>query len=174
MDFITLGSITIETKWLVIPASLLLSLIIIRIRNKKSTQTIILESISNSLLIGLFVIKFSLIIIEPKLVIKDPLSLLYFSGGELGFWLGVSIAIISFFRTTRKKNVPFPDSIDVFFYYTLFSFTIFHLISMFMNPGWEHILNLLFTTFVFAWIFKKENQFLFSLMQLDFPFFKLF
>ncbi len=173
MGYMTLGSITIEMKWLVMIVSLLLSYIIIRVSKKSGHQKILLELIIDSLILGVFILKGSLLIIDPFLVMKAPLSLLYFSGGELGFWLAVAVATYFYFRKADKKGIPFSEQMDLYFFYLFYSFTIFHLIYLFISPGWEHLLNFLIPSIVFIRIWIKRIPLPYFSFIVGFSFFQL-
>lgn len=172
MDYITLGSVTIEAKWLVLALSLLLSLIPLQLIKSKY-KTVMIDAIVNSLFVGFFVLKISLILIRPAATMRNPLSLLYFTGGEFGFWLGVSASMFSFFLIAREKKIPFTDGINVFTVYLLCSFTLYHMISIVMEPGWEHALNLFFSIFILFWMYFRRQQIPFFSMALGFAFYQL-
>ncbi|XJZ28905.1 hypothetical protein ACF5W4_09010 [Bacillota bacterium Lsc_1132] len=157
MDYVSFGSITIPTKWLLLAAALLLSYFILKLHKNPSFSSNVFDGISNSLFIGLAVLKLSLMLIEPGLVIKNPLSLLYFTGGDLGYWLAVASAGAYFFWETNKKGVPRGERIVACFYYVLYAYSIFHFAALFFKPGWEHILSLLFSAIVSFWFFAYKK-----------------
>lgn len=173
MDYVSFGSITVPTKWLLLTAALLLSYFILKFHKNPPYLPIIFDAISNSLLIGLVVLKLSLLLIEPRLVISHPLSLLYFTGGEFGYWLGVAVAILAFFWETKKKEIPFPTRFSAFFFYSLYAYTIFHVAALFFNLQWEHFLSLLFSAVVFIWLFGIRKPLPYDTFSISFAFYQL-
>ena len=173
MDYVSFGTITIPVKWLSLIAALLLSYLILKFHKKPAFSSIVFDSIFNGLFVGVAVLKLSLFLIEPNLVIEHPLSLLYFTGGALGYWLAIACASGYFFWETKRKQVLFHERIAFFFYYVLYAYSIFHLTSLFFHPGWESIFSLVFSAAVLVWFFvlKKGTPFYsfaigFSLYQL--------
>ncbi|MFJ5714848.1 peroxiredoxin family protein [Neobacillus sp. NPDC093127] len=65
----------------------------------------IFDAVLNSVFGGFLIWKGSLLLLEPKLVIDSPLSLLYFTGGTKGLILGIIGAIIYFFLKARKLKL---------------------------------------------------------------------
>ena len=161
MDYISFGNITIPVKWLLLTAALLVSYLILKLHKKPAFSPIVFDSISNGLLVGVVVLKLSLFLIEPGLIIKHPLSLLYFTGGDLGYWLAIACASGYYFWETKRKRVLFRERIAAFFYYILYVYTIFQLTSLFFHPGWESIFSLVFSAAVLVWFFvlKKGTTF---------------
>ncbi|MGG5254264.1 hypothetical protein ACQYAD_12290 [Neobacillus sp. SM06] len=161
MDYVSFGTITIPVKWLSLIAALLLSFLILKLHKKPPFSSIVYDSISNGLLVGVAVLKLSLFLIEPSLVIEHPLSLLYFTGGDFGYWLAIACASGYFFWETKRKRVLIRERIAAFFYYVLYSYSIFHLTSLFFRPEWESIFSLVFSAVVLVWFFvlKKGTPF---------------
>lgn len=157
MDYVSFGSITVPTKWLFLAVALLVSYFLLKLHKNPPFSSKIFDAISNSILVGVVILKLSLIIIEPNLVMKNPLSLLYFTGGELGYWMAVSASGVYFFWDTKKKGSPFPEQMRAAFFYILFSYSVYHLAVLVTNPGWEPVFYLLFSAAVLIWVvlFKK-------------------
>lgn len=152
MDYLSFGSITVPVKWFILAVALLLSYFLLKLHKNPSFSSAAFDGISNSLMVGLLILKLSLLLTEPALVVKNLLSLLYFTGGELGFWLAVAGSIAFFFWETKKKNVTNSEQVAVSFYYILYSYTIYFIASLFFTPGWEPVLKLLFSVVVLIWL----------------------
>lgn len=160
MDFITIGNLTIASKWIILGIALLISYLILRIHKKEKdiNQSIILGGITNSLFTGFIMLKLSLIIIDPILVFNNPLTLLYFTGGKVGFWFAVIIASAAFFLEARKKKISIQNSLSAFIIFLFSTVSIYHLILFIVYPGWEHMLILLISISVLiGWFLKNKS-----------------
>lgn len=133
MTIIQFGSLAILLKWVLLAVAIVFSLIYIRIWLKHSLQKEavkrIFDLIGNSLILGFFSWKGSLLILEPSLIINSPFSLLYFTGGTNGLMLAVVIAAVYFIYKGNKVT-----EIKLFLYKTMviFSFvvlTVYHILS---------------------------------------------
>ncbi|WP_232426252.1 redoxin domain-containing protein [Cytobacillus praedii] len=84
---------------------------------KKELGKQLFELAVNSVFWGFLIWKGSLLLLEPKLIVESPMSLLYFTGGTRGFILGILGAFIYFVLKARKlkiTNVMILKSIVVF------------------------------------------------------------
>lgn len=109
MHLIQIGSLAIMTKWVILAIGLILGIIVVRIwlTNKTSKDHIksILNLLTNGIFIGFLVWKASLLLLDPKLVTKSPLSLLYFTGGTKGLIIAVIITLLYFLYHIKKKTI---------------------------------------------------------------------
>jgi peroxiredoxin len=155
MGFITIGSLTIASKWIFLAVALLLSYILLKIQ-KFSTD--LLDVVSNSLFVGFLVLKLSLFLVQPDLVINSPLSLLYFTGGKIGLGLAVIIASAIYFWGTRKLGISFQKRILTYGLYVLYSFSFYHLLFLLINQDWQYFLYLLLPIFILIWWLIKNKS----------------
>ncbi|WP_147534031.1 peroxiredoxin family protein [Bacillus marasmi] len=110
MEYIQIGSISILQKWVFLAAAFLIGLLIIKLWLKK-TQTRQLHNniftlVTDSLFWGFITWKLSLIVFEPSIVLKSPLSILYFTGGTKGLILAIILALTFFFIKAKLQSVP--------------------------------------------------------------------
>lgn len=158
MDFISIGNLSIALKWIILGTALLMSFLILGIQKKDINQSLILGGITNSLFTGFIILKLSLIFIEPKLIFNNPLTLLYFTGGKVGFWLAVIIASAAFFWEASKKKISTQNSLSAFIIFSFSTVSIYHLIFLIVYPGWEHLLILLIAISVLlVWFLKNKR-----------------
>ncbi|WP_342431342.1 redoxin domain-containing protein [Neobacillus sp. FSL H8-0543] len=146
---------SIASKWIILAVALLVSYILLKIQKNTS---VLLDVISNSLLMGFITLKLSLILLQPNLVINSPLSLLYFTGGKIGFWLAVIIASAVYFWGTRKLEILFQTKVQTYGLYVLYSFSVYHLLFLIMNQEWHHFFYLLIPIFVLIWWLLKNKS----------------
>ena len=73
-------------------------------RKDKSFQQLFLNTIVNIVFIWFLTYKFSTIIFQPNLLLNNPLSIIYFTGGSKGSIIGIILALIYLFWTVKKKG----------------------------------------------------------------------
>ncbi len=109
IDVIQIGSFTIMMRWVILGMAFVLGFIFLKIwllrSQSKELGKKIFDAVVNSVFWGFLIWKGSLLLLEPKLVIDSPLSLLYFTGGTKGLILGILGAIIYFFFKARKLKL---------------------------------------------------------------------
>ena len=134
--FIQIGSLAILPKWVLLGGAILFGLIFVKIWMKRSQEAKlnkkVFDVLTNSLFIGFFIWKGSLLLIDPLLVLKSPFSLLYFSGGSDGLIISIICTGIYFILQSRKSNLP---GILIFQSVFLFSFVVlslYHLLFAFL------------------------------------------
>ncbi|WP_149847171.1 hypothetical protein [Paenibacillus sp. 37] len=121
MQFITIGPFNISLEMLIVSASVLAGYLVLKwrlhvLRNVEGTS--IDHLMTNILIAGLFIWKFSPLILDFQLVIHDPLSLIYFNGGTNGLWIAALYGcIVLMIHTWRKKLsfFMFPDLLLTFY-----------------------------------------------------------
>ncbi len=97
------------TKWIILGVGLIAGLIVARVWLAKTTSNdntkSILNLLTNGIFIGFLAWKGSLFLLEPGLVIKSPMSLLYFTGGTKGLAIAVVIIVVYFLYHIKKRTV---------------------------------------------------------------------
>ncbi|RNB83750.1 hypothetical protein EDM59_14560 [Brevibacillus nitrificans] len=109
-DVIQLGPFLVKMSMLIIAISILLAFaaVHLRLREERVFKKTIWEVMSSSILLGFVVWKFSYILLYPSKAMAQPASILYFSGGDRGFWLALLAVIVYLVVTVRKRGIPAP------------------------------------------------------------------
>jgi peroxiredoxin len=142
MEYVTIGPLQVPLKWIFIGVSMNFSILILNVylRKKGMEHKQIVDDLWNGLFIFIIVWKLSLIIFEPKLVANSPLSLLYFTGGVKGIWLGFAISLLYTIIQFRKINIP---KIVILHILSIFGITIFGMYQLIsITTGTEFFLRL--------------------------------
>lgn len=109
MHFIQIGSLAIMSKWVILGIGLIAGLLVARIWSAKTETKAVTKNLfnllSNSIFIGFLAWKGSLLLLDPKLVIKSPMSLLYFTGGTKGLMIALVITLLYFLYHLKKRTV---------------------------------------------------------------------
>ncbi len=85
-------------------------------KNDKLFQQLFLNTMFNAVFIWFFTFKFSTIIFQPDILINNPFSILYFTGGTKGSILGLLLAIIYVIFSMKKKEIGFKKWFTAFVY----------------------------------------------------------
>jgi hypothetical protein len=88
-DWFIIKSLTIPSSWVAVLLAILLTGIIVWRKFGKETE----DWFSDAAILFLLVWKFSVVITDFEMIIDSPLSILYFNGGSVGVFLGLSIAL---------------------------------------------------------------------------------
>ena len=81
-----IGSLTVPSTWIALITAFVVAYSAVRIRIGKYTADILLDAVFYFIIVW----KLSVIFTNFNTVIKSPLSIIYFDGGILGFYLGLA------------------------------------------------------------------------------------
>ncbi|WP_449537513.1 peroxiredoxin family protein [Ferdinandcohnia sp. Marseille-Q9671] len=109
MHFIQIGSLAIMTKWIILGLAVIGGLLSVRLwltktQAKEITKNIF-DLLVNSVFLGFLTWKGSVLLLEPKLVLESPMSLLYFTGGEKGLFIAIVMIFLYLLYHGRKGQV---------------------------------------------------------------------
>lgn len=109
MHFLQIGSLAIMTKWVILGIGIIAALLVVRIWLAKTQSIEITKAtfniLTNGIFIGFLAWKGSLLFLEPSLVLKSPMSLLYFTGGTKGLVIAAVITLLYFLYHFKKVTV---------------------------------------------------------------------
>lgn len=133
-------------KWIVLGISILIGFIILKLWLRSQRNELVkklFDIVSNSVFLGFLIWKGSLLLLEPKLIVKSPLSLLYFTGGHKGLILGIIGSFTYFFFKARKLNISFFITLQSAFIFSISTLCGYHILLIFLIKE-----NILFHLFV--------------------------
>lgn len=104
MDIVQVGPLTIKVIWIIyLLAGAVAYFVIFRaFKDNQLFQQQFLDSIINAVIICFLTFKFSFVLFNFQAAIKNPISILYFSGGLGGIILGFILAAVYIFFKYRK------------------------------------------------------------------------
>lgn len=153
MMVVQLGSISIMLKWVILGIVLFLGLIFLyiwlRATEAKDTYKRIMDILSNGLFIGFISWKASLLILDPQLVIRSPLSLLYFTGGSNGLLIAMIITFLYVCFKLKKMNLSEHFIIQIVLFFSLASVGSYQIFAaILLRSETIYHLTLAFVTFL--------------------------
>lgn len=118
MGAFLLGPFIIQYEWMMYLISALSSYFIMKAALKAncSFQKAFLNAVVNASLIGLITYKFSSVLFKPSLLLENPISILYFTGGGKGILLGFFLAFVYLIRNFKKSNWLLKDCLITIVY----------------------------------------------------------
>lgn len=123
-DALRIGVFTIQYQYILAIASFLLTYYILQwLLVKQHFIDFFRKHYWDSVLFFIIAFKISPLFTSPSLALNNPLSILYFTGSNIGIYIGVSLSLlylyIQNFRTKTLSNlhifVLFTDSVFVYF-----------------------------------------------------------
>ncbi|PFA67388.1 hypothetical protein CN378_11115 [Bacillus sp. AFS015802] len=96
----TIGSFTFPASWVAIIASFILTYVFLYFWSRKTS-----DWYSDGVFYFLLIWKLSVLVVDFQMVIKHPITILYFHGGMVGYWLGImTVLFYIFFKKTAGTS----------------------------------------------------------------------
>ncbi|QHE52307.1 hypothetical protein [Pontibacillus sp. HMF3514] len=134
LDF-NLGPFLIQGSYIILLLSLTFSLLItygLLSHYKLNDKKVILSEWVQSILMIIIIWKFSYILSHPIEGIQDPLRLIYFDGGAVGWIVGVLVAYIFYRKALTKQSIPSEFIQNTFIFSGLILFGAFQVLYIWM------------------------------------------
>ncbi|MCJ8007645.1 hypothetical protein ACFFF5_15855 [Lederbergia wuyishanensis] len=152
MSWYTIGTLSFPASWVSILLAFFLTGLFLSLRKRKDTA----NWYGNVVFIFILTWKLSVILFQFKMILSNPLAILYFNGGIKGLWIGVAAAILyTYFYV--KKNVA---KIEEFIQAWLFFIVIYEVASAYLidvSTMWV-VVHLLIGIVVVTFSLLKEKQ----------------
>ncbi|HLO12651.1 MAG TPA: hypothetical protein VK190_10580 [Pseudoneobacillus sp.] len=166
MNVIQIGSLSIMLKWVVLGSGILIGLVVIKWwlqkTQMKEKSKKIFDTLTNSLFVLILVWKGSLILLEPKLILKSPISILYFTGGTKGLVIATLISLIYFIYKNMKIKISSRLILQTILIFSLTVLSCYHFTFLFALDEIDlyHLLVGTFTLIILYFILiPKEWRF---------------
>lgn len=153
-----IGNATVPSSWIALVLAFIISYLAIRFRYGKRISGVLVDSIFYFVLVW----KLSVILTDFNNVIKSPLSIIYFNGGLIGFYLGLLAGMVTIVIELKKNGLHMFDKRALFLGFITIQ-SIYQLLMVLINEGpkiAELVTSLMFTLIaIFIWISitKIEN-----------------
>lgn len=124
-----IGSITVPSSWIALAVAFVVAFTVVRIRSGKLAADVF----SDALFYFIIVWKLSVILTNFETVIKSPLSIIYFNGGLVGFYLGLAVAGARIILEIRKNYSV--ERFVALFVGAVSVQIVYQILMVVMNPG---------------------------------------
>lgn len=105
-----IGNTTVPSSWIALISAFIVAYLTIRLRFGKRVSGVVVDSIFYFIVVW----KLSVILTDFGNVIKSPLSIIYFNGGTIGFYLGLLAVGITLLIELKKKDLHKLDRMGLF------------------------------------------------------------
>ncbi|MGG0658266.1 hypothetical protein [Rummeliibacillus pycnus] len=145
-EWYSIKALTIPSSWVALLSSFVLTGLLLWILYRKEIATIFSDAVLQLILIW----KFSVIVTDFSMVIKHPLTILYFNGGMMGLILGILFMWVSLWNKLRQRGLKEEDLQAVFVSIILCS-SFYQILMAVLNDAalWQKVLTI--TSFA-CWI----------------------
>ena len=96
-----IGNTTVPSSWIALIGAFVVAYFALRFRFGKQISAVLIDSVFYFILVW----KLSVIVTDFGNVIKAPLSIIYFNGGRIGFFLGLLAVGVTLLVELKKKNL---------------------------------------------------------------------
>lgn len=156
-EYFTIVNLTVPSSWIALLTAFFITYAAIRIRYGKRISGVLVDAIFYFILVW----KLSVIITDFGHVIKSPLSILYFNGGKLGFYLGIVAAGIAIYIELKKNGFHKLERIGLFTGLVTIQAT-YQILMVLLNEGalfTQFITIFMFALFaVYVWLSLEKMQ----------------
>lgn len=161
-DVMQLGPILIKKSLLILAVSIGLAFVAVRLRlrDEQVLKKTMLELMSSSLLVAFLVWKFSYVLFHPAKAVEQPATILYFSGGDRGFWLALLAGVAFVAAAIRKQRIPIPVFADAFVTGGLVAWGVGHALRWATGgmEGWHDPQQVLIAAGFVLWVTRKVDR----------------
>ena len=159
-QFFIIGNTTLPSSWVALLLAFAITFVIIRFRFGKRISGMLMDSMFYFILVW----KLSVILTDFTNVIKSPLSIIYFNGGQIGFYLGLIAGLLSIVIELKKNGLHKFEKLALFLGYVTIQ-SVFQLAMVLLNEGpmtAKYVTMIMFTLILLLfWTYtpKVENDF---------------
>lgn len=173
-----IGPFLIQEKWALYVISIVISYITLRIvLKKKAIDSLMMDMLWNGFFTFLIVWKLSYALFHPISAFQNPISMLYFTGGDKGIILGVIAVPLYFFWKSKRNSFSFQRYMELGFLAALTAIGSYRvLVWIFYLTDFILLFDALLPFAVMIYLVKSERWIAsllwFSLGELSFSYFK--
>lgn len=155
------GPVMIKEQWVMFFIAGLAAYIVIRIGlARKWIEPFVLDSLWNALFLFGVVWKLSYILLHPLTVWDRPLSLLYFTGGDVGVVFGLGAVMIYFLIRSHKENISSQTYIESGFISILVAYGSYQFLMLVLSfsPSLYPLFQMLLSGILFVYWFVNISH----------------
>ncbi|NMO97655.1 redoxin domain-containing protein [Paenibacillus lemnae] len=134
----SLGPLTLNLTLVLLMLSHIVGYFVLKLRlslaHYEHRSTILNELVGHAVT-AFFIWKLSLIVTETRIVMEQPMSLLYYDGGSTGLLLAAIYVLIRLWLTSRKQRIPFIVYVDAVITWLAAAYGGFTLLMYFFGQG---------------------------------------
>jgi len=156
-ELFIIGKTTVPSSWVAFIIAFVVAYSAIRIRYGKNIAEILVDATFYFIIVW----KFSVILTDFGSVIKSPLSIIYFHGGAVGFYLGILAAAVRILLELKRKGLGRMDRLALFVGFVTIQ-SVYQVMMVFLNEGTLSARVITVVSFtllaLFVWIFVGKEK----------------
>lgn len=151
-DWFIIKSLTIPSSWIAILLALFITGIVLRMKFGKDTE----DWFSDAAILFLIVWKFSVVFTDFDMIVKYPLGILYFNGGETGFYIALVLALSRLVWQIRSRGLPEREVGAMLIGFVLLQ-SLYQFLMVIMNEAeiWQKLMTIVIFTGMTTLTWKK-------------------
>ncbi|MBS4200361.1 hypothetical protein KHA93_12035 [Bacillus sp. FJAT-49732] len=157
LTWYTIGTLSFPASWVSILSAFILAGVFLSLRKRKDTA----NWYGNVVFTFIITWKLSVILFQFKMILANPLSILYFNGGIKGFWLGVATAIVYTYFYVKNNEVRIEEFVQAWLLFIVINEVVSSYVSH-VTIMWQ-LVHLLIGTLVIILSLLKEKQLIWQL-----------
>ncbi|WP_397537267.1 hypothetical protein [Rummeliibacillus pycnus] len=156
-EWYSIRALTMSSSWVALFISFVLMGLLLWILYSKEIASIFSDVALQLILIW----KFSVIVTDFSMVIKHPLTILYFNGGMIGFVLGILFICIKLWYKLRQSSFKV-EYLQAVFVTSILCSSMYQILMTFLNDAalWQRVLTITsFTCWIMLALWKRKADF---------------
>ncbi len=142
MDAVKFGPFVIKYLWMILAAAFAAGYFTLQLtyrqRDRKHAADWLNETL-NAAVLWFAVWKLSYVILHPVSALSNPISILYFSGGKIGTWLGIAAALLFLHFRLKKTEASLRGLSYELLLAALAGTGVYHFLALFFEETAYHI-----------------------------------
>ena len=152
-----IGNTTVPSSWIALVLAFAITYLVIRYRYGKRISGVLVDSIFYFVLVW----KLSVVLTDFHNVIKSPLNIIYFNGGQIGLYLGLLAGMVTIVIELKKNGMHMFDKQALFLGFVTIQ-SIYQFSMVLINEGpktAELVTSIMFTLItIFIWISIRKDE----------------
>ncbi|WP_318615766.1 hypothetical protein [Sporosarcina sp. YIM B06819] len=128
--YFTIGNVSVSSSWIALIVAFVVAYSAVRVRYGKKYA----EALSDAFFYLIIVWKLSIVITDVSSVIRSPLSLIYFDGGVVGFYLGLAFVAGKVLWDSKKERLTV-EGVQALFTGAVAVQAVFQVMMVLLNEG---------------------------------------
>ncbi|WP_169823991.1 hypothetical protein [Bacillus marinisedimentorum] len=161
MDAIKVGPFVIKYLWMILAASFAAGYFTLQLTLRKKDRQHAADWLNetlNAAVIWFAIWKLSYIILHPVSAVSNPISILYFTGGSIGAWLGIAGAVLFMRFRLNKMAGSLPGLLYEYLLAVLAGTGVYHLLALFFEEAMYHGFQAALAVLLALYLLRKKKD----------------
>ncbi len=154
-EWYTIKALSLPSSWIAFLSSMLIVGLLLWKVYRKEVASIYADAVLTLILVW----KFSVIVTDFSIVIKHPLTILYFNGGMIGFVIGLLFMLATLWKKLRSRGI-LEEDLQALFLSSILCQSFYQIIMAILNDAflWQKGLTIISFSCWIVIAFWKRNE----------------